>query len=206
MNQILYFHRVYPLAIFERRKWFNLVVNVLRSPPLNLYLELSVSDFLRVLLQNDGVNAFSVVLYDSRFNADLERYSVKLNMFPRMEVSREKIDTILAGTTIDDEPEIRLPGFDWTEIYSQFRLFLYRFQNELKRTKGEVKSGQDADNDADANIFYRLTVDTAADLTGNTNWVRLATGEGDIRTKITPLGEVDTGFLVFSMVREKVKP
>lgn len=206
MNQILYFHRVYPLAIFERRKWFNLVVNVLRSPPLNLYLELSVSDFLRVLLQNDGVNAFSVVLYDSRFNADLERYSVKLNMFPRMEVSREKIDTILAGTTIDDEPEIRLPGFDWTEIYSQFRLFLYRFQNELKRTKGEVKSGQDADNDADANIFFRLTVDTPADLTGNTNWVRLVTGEGDIRTKITPLGEVDTGFLVFSMVREKVKP
>lgn len=210
VNQTIYHNCIYEPEIFNKKLSFDLIVNVSRNPSLNAYIERVVDEILQLLLTGsncgDGgkIAQLSLVIYDLQSNKDIRRYSIKFQQFINLEPFLKNIpiqDFLNLG---DQEPVIELPSFNWEEIHSHFKFFLYQHQNELQRIK--TVGGPPIKQD----LFYKLILDSHDDhisLETRKDWVKLTpqTQYSSKKVRFIPVAEVETGFLSFGLQNEYIR-
>lgn len=217
MNQVLHDNAIYAPEIFLRRSSFDLVVHMSRNPALNKYLEKLVDDFLELLVNGAAygegglINNLSIVLYDTKTDADRERYSFNFSRFINLKpvlasASISSVQSLLQRSHDSDADVIEIPGFTWDTIHAQYKYLLFQQQCELERKR--VKRQNAAAPVADA-LFFRVLIDADATLTLALarEWVRMQPQEDSplTRTRVVPIAEIETGFICASLQNEYVR-
>lgn len=217
MNQVLHDNAIYAPEIFLRRSSFDLVVYMSRNPALNQYLEKLVDDFLELLV-NGGtygegglINSFSIVLYDTKTDADRERYAFNFSRFINLKpvlasASVSSVQSLLQRSHDSEADVIDIPGFTWDTMFAQYKYLLFQQQCELERKR--VKR-QDAAAPVSDALFFRVLIDADATLplALTREWARMEPQEGSLlpRTRVVPVAEIETGFICASLQTEYVR-
>lgn len=220
LNQVLYYHEIYPLEIYDKLKSFDTIVYQSRHPALNKYVEDLVNEFLQILVNGDGhdnggkVNQMLILLYGVKSNKTKKKYVVKFNEMINLGTSINDLNFLYLLHEKDSEsllePVIDIPNFTWDEIYSQLKSILFSQIEELKVQKNGSKNDD---------LFFKVIVDVEDSINLNvninaeansqsSNWVKLSATREDSKqrkTKVVPIGEVSVGFICIDMYNEYTK-
>lgn len=210
INQILYYNDVYPKEVFTKMKSFDTIVFISRNPMLNSYIENLTNEFLKLLfIGRDGsgggkLRQLIIIVYRTDTNEAVKRYVLRCDEMIGMGsyITEDKFDDVANGTQGSDQYDIpvNIAGFDWKDIYAQFRSFLF---NLMKTWKPAPSCSSSSNLD----LFFKVIIDVnnELDLTIDkkkpSNWVKIppkpenSTPENEVFRNI---GEVSAGFLCFS--------
>ncbi|EDK37867.2 hypothetical protein PGUG_01965 [Meyerozyma guilliermondii ATCC 6260] len=207
LNQVLYTSNIYPTESYTKRKSFDVIVHITRSPSLQKYLEDFVDEFLNVLVSDEpssksgNVCSLIIVLFEQANNKVKEKYCVKMDHFVSLGDLNVDVSTIKTRSFEAETQKINIVGFDWNTVYSDLRSLLSQHVQELSRRQSNRLPFND--------IFFKAVIDTSehVNLSASEKWVKV----GDTRSpatqlpKVVPIGQVSTGFLQFGCVNEYAK-
>ena len=207
VNQVLYTSNIYPAESYTKRKSFDVIVHITRSPSLQKYLQDFIDEFLRILLSDEpasksgNVSLLTIVLFEQANNKVKEKYCLKMDRFVGLGDLKIDVSTIKTRLFEADDQKIHILGFDWNAVYSDLRSVLSQHVQELLRRQSNRVPFND--------VFFKAVIDTSehVNLAASEKWVKV----GDTRLpatqlpKVVPIGQVSTGFLQFGCVNEYVK-
>lgn len=207
LSQVLYFSNIYPEESYTKRKSFDVIVNISRSPALQKYLEEFAQEFLQLLLNNGtttksgNIYKLVILLYEQSNNKVKEKYSIMMDQFIGLGDLQTDLSFLKSGEFEKIGTTIELLEFDWNSIYSEFRSTIFQHVQELRKRQANRIPFKD--------VFFKTVIECSnmVNLNPSDKWLKV--GDSSLPTpplgKVVNIGQVSTGFLQFETINEYTK-